>query len=133
EHLTETARFRDEVEAMYAAGCRTFVEVGPGQVLSGLVGQTLAGRDGVSVLTTNRRGPRGALPGFLEAVGRLYALGRGVRWERLFSGCDLKPLEVVDLGKGEPPAPPTTWLLDGGSARPLNQPAAPPLAVSHSP
>ncbi|MGP4007875.1 beta-ketoacyl synthase N-terminal-like domain-containing protein [Streptomyces sp. 4N124] len=43
-HLLEPVRFRQLVEAMYAAGHRTFVQVGPGQ-LGSLVGDTLSGRD----------------------------------------------------------------------------------------
>ncbi|MFO0843633.1 MAG: SDR family NAD(P)-dependent oxidoreductase [Gemmataceae bacterium] len=128
EHLTEPVRFRSQVEAMADAGCRTFVEVGPGQVLSGLARLTLG--EGATVLATNRRGPGGAMAGFLEAVGRLWANGVPVRGERLFHGCAVRPLEMSDLGKGEPTLPPTTWLLDGGSARPLKERAAPakPLA-----
>ncbi|MDO0937442.1 beta-ketoacyl synthase N-terminal-like domain-containing protein [Streptomyces sp. DG2A-72] len=43
-HLLEPVRFRQLVEAMYAAGHRTFVQVGPGR-LGSLVGDTLSGRD----------------------------------------------------------------------------------------
>ncbi len=127
EHLTEPVRFRAQLEAMRQAGCRTFVEVGPGQVLSGLVRLTLG--EEVQVITTNRRGPSGAMACFLEAVGRLWTLGFSVRVDRLFQNCDLKTLELSDLGRGEPPLPPTTWMVDGGTARPLKEHAAPkPLA-----
>ncbi|MEV6168900.1 beta-ketoacyl synthase N-terminal-like domain-containing protein [Streptomyces sp. NPDC051954] len=43
-HLLEPVRFRQLVEAMYTAGHRTFVQVGPGQ-LGSLIGDTLSGRD----------------------------------------------------------------------------------------
>ncbi len=43
-HLLEPVRFRQLVEAMYAAGHRAFVQVGPGQ-LGSLIGDTLSGRD----------------------------------------------------------------------------------------
>ena len=42
--LTAPVRFRESIERLYALGVRTFVEVGPGRVLSDLVGQILAGR-----------------------------------------------------------------------------------------
>ncbi|WP_105970669.1 type I polyketide synthase [Streptomyces geranii] len=43
-HLLEPVRFRQLVEAMYAAGHRTFIQVGTGQ-LGSLIGDTLSGRD----------------------------------------------------------------------------------------
>ena len=43
-HLLEPVRFRQLIEAMYAAGHRAFVQVGTGQ-LGSLVGDTLSGRD----------------------------------------------------------------------------------------
>ncbi|MFF7296978.1 beta-ketoacyl synthase N-terminal-like domain-containing protein [Streptomyces sp. NPDC008265] len=43
-HLLEPVRFRALTEALYGAGVRAFVQVGPGQ-LGSLVGDTLAGRD----------------------------------------------------------------------------------------
>src|SRR5439155_19951665 len=44
EHVAEPVRFADEVEGMYAAGARIFVEAGPGRVLSGLVDRILGDR-----------------------------------------------------------------------------------------
>src|SRR5262249_24779493 len=41
EHLTRPVAFSREVEAMYEAGARVFVEVGPRNVLSSLIGKTL--------------------------------------------------------------------------------------------
>ncbi|MEW1718164.1 SDR family NAD(P)-dependent oxidoreductase [Streptomyces sp. NPDC093109] len=63
-HLASPVLFQDQIEAMYAAGVRTFVEVGPGTALTGLVGQILGdrthaavpldrpGRSGISTLHT---------------------------------------------------------------------------------
>ena len=42
DHLTSRVRFREQVEAMYEAGARIFVEVGPKGILTGLVGQIFA-------------------------------------------------------------------------------------------
>ncbi|MCZ7681773.1 MAG: acyltransferase domain-containing protein [Sandaracinaceae bacterium] len=42
--IAEPVRFVEQIEAMHAAGVRTFVEVGPGSVLTGLVGRILKGR-----------------------------------------------------------------------------------------
>jgi acyl transferase domain-containing protein/phosphopantetheinyl transferase len=47
-HLLEPVRFRLLVEGMYAAGHRTFVQTGPGQLAS-LIGDTLGDRDHLAV------------------------------------------------------------------------------------
>lgn len=47
-HLLEPVRFRQLTEALYAAGHRAFVQVGPGQ-LGSLVGDTLGDRDHLTV------------------------------------------------------------------------------------
>lgn len=48
-HLASPVLFQDQIEAMYAAGVRTFVEVGAGATLTGLVGQILGDREHAAV------------------------------------------------------------------------------------
>ncbi|MFJ6850971.1 SDR family oxidoreductase [Streptomyces sp. NPDC091271] len=48
-HLASPVLFQDQIEAMYAAGVRTFVEVGAGAALTGLVGQILGDREHAAV------------------------------------------------------------------------------------
>ncbi|MEU8626845.1 SDR family oxidoreductase [Streptomyces sp. NPDC048669] len=48
-HLASPVLFQDQIEAMYAAGVRTFVEVGAGTTLTGLVGQILGDREHAAV------------------------------------------------------------------------------------
>ncbi len=47
--VAQPVRFVDQIEAMYAAGARVFVEAGPGRVLTQLVGRILGGRPHVAV------------------------------------------------------------------------------------
>ncbi|MCX5754831.1 MAG: beta-ketoacyl synthase N-terminal-like domain-containing protein [Gemmatimonadetes bacterium] len=47
--LAHPVRFRESVDALYELGCRVFVEVGAGNVLSGLVKKCLADRPHVTV------------------------------------------------------------------------------------
>ena len=49
EHLISPVKFADEIAAMYEAGARVFVEVGPQAVLTGLDGQMLAGKPHLAV------------------------------------------------------------------------------------
>ncbi|MFE0175806.1 beta-ketoacyl synthase N-terminal-like domain-containing protein [Streptomyces sp. NPDC059002] len=53
-HLLEPVRFRQLVEALYAAGVRAFVQLGSGQ-LPALVGDTLAARDHLAVSANSAR------------------------------------------------------------------------------
>ena len=54
--LMQPVRFQQQVEAMYAAGVRIFVEVGPRNVLCGLVSATLRDRAHVCIATNPGRG-----------------------------------------------------------------------------
>jgi [acyl-carrier-protein] S-malonyltransferase len=47
--ISAPVRWSESLQAMAAAGCTLFVEVGPGQVLSGLVRRTLADAQAISV------------------------------------------------------------------------------------
>ena len=63
-----------EMEALYDAGARVFIEVGPKRALAGFVEATLGGREGVVPLMTNHP-KRGDLPSFFDALARLGTLG----------------------------------------------------------
>lgn len=65
--------FRKQVEAMYAAGARVFVEVGPGNVVGGLVSDTLGDRDYTMLSLDNKR--TNGLTQFLTVVGALSVSG----------------------------------------------------------
>ncbi|GAA1300472.1 SDR family oxidoreductase [Saccharothrix xinjiangensis] len=72
-HLTAPVRFVEQVESMYADGVRTFVEVGAGSVLTGLVGRILGDRDHLAV-ALDQRGRHG-LTALQDGLGRLAAHG----------------------------------------------------------
>ncbi len=71
--LAGPVRFVESIEAIYARGVRTFVEVGPGAVLTGLVDRILEGKPHHAV-ATDRKG-KDALTAFHEALGKLAVLG----------------------------------------------------------
>ena len=123
-HLVEPVQFAQEVEAMYDAGGRIFVEVGPRNVLTGLVQQNLGERPHIA-LALDAPG-RPGLTQLQHALGYLAAHGVSVRLEPLFQGRMLQRLRLEALVEDtkEQPISPTTWLVNGGRARPLHQPAS---------
>jgi acyl transferase domain-containing protein/NADP-dependent 3-hydroxy acid dehydrogenase YdfG len=72
-HATSPVRFHDQIEAMYAAGVRTFVEVGAGCTLTGLIGHILGDRRHLAV-SLDRRG-RDGVESWRDALARLAAWG----------------------------------------------------------
>ncbi len=106
-------RFVDEIEAMYAAGARVFVEVGPGGVLSDLVGRILKGRPHTTIACD--KGDGAGLAALMSAIAKLVSVGVAVDVEPLFRG----RAHVVDLASRFA-ASPTAWVVDGGGAHPLH-------------
>lgn len=124
EHLVRPVRFADEIEAMYAAGARIFVEAGPRNVLAGLTGLTLGERPHLAIVTDSPG--RSGLTTLLHALGQLAAQGVPVQPARLFRA---RQARTLDLGKlvqesGEEQLTATTWLVDGGRAHPAGTPAS---------
>ncbi|WP_432156745.1 beta-ketoacyl synthase N-terminal-like domain-containing protein [Streptomyces sp. bgisy153] len=74
-HLLEPVRFRELSQALYAAGHRVFVQVGPGQVGS-LVGDTLGGRDHLVVAANSPH--RSGLAQLRRVMTALWTAGAGV-------------------------------------------------------
>jgi acyl transferase domain-containing protein len=71
--IARPVRFVEQVEAMWARGARTFIEVGPGAVLTDLVDRILGDRPHVSV-PLDRKGKHG-VTSLQEALGRLAVAG----------------------------------------------------------
>ncbi|WP_261567159.1 type I polyketide synthase [Frankia gtarii] len=73
DQLTAQVLFVDQIETMYADGVRTFVEVGPGGTLTGLVNQILDGREHLAI-SLDRRGQDGDAM-LQSALGQLAIQG----------------------------------------------------------
>jgi len=82
--LAAPVRFVEQIEAMYAAGARTFVEAGPGDVLTRLVRGILGDRPHTAV-ALDRAGEPG-LPRLLRSLAELAVAGVPVDPEPLFAG-----------------------------------------------
>jgi polyketide-type polyunsaturated fatty acid synthase PfaA len=81
--IATAVRFREQVEAMYAAGARLFVEVGPGSIVTGLVKDVLGDRAYRAVSLDNKRA--NGLTHFLSAVGELSVAGQSLDLAALFA------------------------------------------------
>ncbi|MFJ9349150.1 SDR family oxidoreductase [Streptomyces sp. NPDC101237] len=101
--------FAAQIEAMYEAGARVFVEAGPGTVLTRLVGQILGDRPHTTVACEPRADS--GLRGWLDALARLAAAGAPVRTAWLLRGRD-----AVDAVRTPAPARPG-WTVDGQLVR----------------
>ncbi|MGN6367477.1 MAG: SDR family NAD(P)-dependent oxidoreductase [Phycisphaerae bacterium] len=86
--LARPVEFVAQVEKMYAEGVRTFLEVGPGGKLCGLVRAILGTRGHDAVAVDGSSGKRGGMFDLACALGQLAALGHGValtRWDERFA------------------------------------------------
>ncbi|MGR3869022.1 SDR family NAD(P)-dependent oxidoreductase [Streptomyces graminifolii] len=101
--------FVAEIEAMYEAGARVFVEAGPGCVLTRLVGQILGDRPHRTVACEPNQ--NSGLRGWLDALARLAVAGLPVRTAWLFNGRD-----AVDAARTPVPSRPG-WTVDGQLVR----------------
>jgi acyl transferase domain-containing protein/NADP-dependent 3-hydroxy acid dehydrogenase YdfG len=104
--VAEPVRFAEQIEAMYAAGARVFVEAGPGRVLSGLVAKILGDRPH-TVVACDVPGENG-LRRFLSALAELVNAGVAV---------DPAPLFAQRARPVPGPARQARWTVDGHLVR----------------
>jgi acyl transferase domain-containing protein/NADP-dependent 3-hydroxy acid dehydrogenase YdfG/acyl carrier protein len=104
-NLTQPVRFADEIEALYRAGARVFVEVGAGSVLRQLTAQCLR-EEPHSAIALSQKG-RHDVASLWHAIGQLAAVGMNVRFDEIWSA--FRPVS------SEAPAARTlsTVLIDG--------------------
>jgi len=90
--LAEPVRFVEQVEAMARSGVRTFLEVGPGTTLTGMVGAILGETTGVTALALDAsKGKVGGIIDLARTLARLAALGHPVRLDAWDGGLDQIP------------------------------------------
>ncbi len=126
-HLLERVEFVAQIRSLLEQGVDTFVELGPGSVLTRLVEKIAPEASAIALGETDLRS-------FLTRLARLA--GRvPLDVAALFEG---RSLEVLDFPKleGPPPLSPTAWLVNGNQVRkpgdPLQQYAEQPLLDSAS-
>lgn len=118
EHLVKPVEFAREIEAMYEAGARIFVEVGPRGVLTNLVDQILSNRPKLAV-ASNQNGKPG-LTQLLHLFGQLMAQGCELNLDRLYRHrCRALKLETLRVDSQPKPLSPSVWMVNGARAMPL--------------
>jgi malonyl CoA-acyl carrier protein transacylase len=85
--LGASVRFVESIERLHAMGVRTFVEVGPGNVLTGLVGKILGDRPHRAI-ATDRRGQHGETA-LQHALGRLATAGLSLSLAPLWNAFEI--------------------------------------------
>ncbi len=82
--IAAPVHFGDMIERMHADGVRTFLEVGPRDVLTSLVGSILEGREHQAI-ALDRAAQRG-LQAFWEGLGALAVSGIAMNWKNFRQG-----------------------------------------------
>ncbi len=113
-HMLSPVEFVAVIEAMYRAGARFFIEVGPRGVLSSLVVDILRTRDDAVILALDSQ--RGGLRGLLHALGRLYVEGLEFDLRELFAGRVIEAAPTADA-KPDSRREGRHWLLSGAGVR----------------
>ncbi|MCA2219418.1 type I polyketide synthase [Jidongwangia harbinensis] len=92
-HVRDTVRFADDVAALYEAGVRTYVEIGPDGILSALGPQALPA-DADAAFVPALRVDRPDTATLFAALGTLWARGGAVRWPAVFDGTGARRVDV---------------------------------------
>ena len=118
EHLVSPVEFVQQVENMYSSGARVFVELGPKQVLSKLVGRTLEDRPHLAVSLDGS----GGLRGFLQSIGTLAIHHASIDLLALFEHRDVQMLTTTAATPTKKLSM-TCW-VNGGGIRMGDKPTA---------
>jgi len=115
DHLIKPVKFVDQVQEMYAAGARIFIEVGPGKVLSGLTKACLGKEE---LLMHAEDNGQNKLTHLLGMLATYISTGRDIRLEKLFEGRGARLLNLNEpaLYKKSP----AVWFVNGQHAIPSN-------------
>jgi len=123
--LAKPVEFVKLVEAMHRDGVRTYVEVGAGARMTGLVGLTLKGKDFAAAAVDASNGRKSGAADLARALAQLAALGHAV---------DLTPWQDGAAGlKDARPKPKMAVTLTGApyrSSKPAPRPARAPLTAA---
>ncbi|MDR3218449.1 MAG: SDR family NAD(P)-dependent oxidoreductase [Dysgonamonadaceae bacterium] len=108
EHLIKPVLFSKEVQNMYAEGARIFIETGPGNVLNGLVQDTL-GSEIVTIQTEAKE--KEGLSFLLNALAQYLATGKYFDVQKLFVDRETSTIDIAQVEKYAKSK--TVWRVNG--------------------
>ena len=121
-HMTAPLNFMSQIIQMYEAGARCFIEVGPGRILSGLVGQVLNGRP--HVVLPMDGGRAAGMDHMAHFLARAHAMKLSVN-PGFWYDADRRPFKTVETvvaaaaAKQDPPA--VMWRISNGRIKPWHE------------
>ena len=127
KQLASPVDFVQCVRAMFDDGIRTFVEVGPGRRLSGLIGEILADEEITVVAVDASSGQRPGLVDLARTLAQFAAAGHAVALDRWDEGA----LEAWRLEEAR--EKPALTVKIGGANHVTERPKRPPKAAAHTP
>ncbi|MEU3408249.1 type I polyketide synthase [Streptomyces sp. NPDC006670] len=122
-HAREAVRFADAVASLAAEGAGTFLEIGPGGVLTALAADLLD-QDAVVVPALRADRPEGLA--VTAALARLHVHGTPVDWPAVFAGRGARPVDLPTYAfqreEYRLETRPATGDLSGAGLRPADHP-----------
>lgn len=122
KHFVEPVSFVEEVNSLYEAGARIFIEVGPGSVLSGLVSSILRDRPHTT-LCFDTPG-RSSWLQLAHLLAKAFTLGHPIEFHSWFEGRGFDNItlsELFDKAQRIAEPGPLVWRVDGGRAKPWHK------------
>ena len=119
EQLANPVRFVEQVEKLYAEGVRTFIEVGPGKTLTGLVEAILKGRPGLTLAVDASRGKKQGQLDLACVLAALASSGKKVALDKWDTAC-------AELERPDPNARPALTVSINGANIMQTRPQRPP-------
>jgi acyl transferase domain-containing protein/NAD(P)H-dependent flavin oxidoreductase YrpB (nitropropane dioxygenase family) len=119
EHLIRPVHFMSQIQEMYAAGANIFVELGPGNALTKLIGKILEPHPHIAIgVESHGEG----VNGFLQLLGRLWVEGVRISLPELHKYNEVQKIAIDTLHQthGVPEPRLTSWFVNGFSSRPVN-------------
>ncbi|WP_443052867.1 type I polyketide synthase [Streptomyces sp. NBC_00184] len=92
-HVREAVRFADAVSFVVSRGVTSFVEVGPGGVLSGMAQQSVDAEQAAVFVPLVRKG-RSEVASAVAALGQLHVAGVPVDWAGFFEGTGARRVDL---------------------------------------